>query len=49
MKNFVKIIVAILVIVLAWKIIKGLVGLLIGVAIAGVIVFAGMKLLEDKR
>ena len=49
MKNIAKIIVAILIIVVAWKIIKGLIGLLFGIAIAGLLVWGGMKLLEDKR
>ena len=49
MKNVAKIIVAILIIFVAWKIIKGLIGLLFGIAIAGLLVWGGMKLLEDKR
>ena len=49
MKDVLKIIVAIIVIVVAWKIIKGLVGLLIGVAVAGLIVYGGVKLLEGPR
>ena len=48
MKDVIRLIVAIVVIILAWKIIKGIVGILIGLALAGVIVFVGMKLLEDK-
>ena len=49
MKDVLKIIVAIIVIVIAWKIIKGLVGLLIGVAVTGLIVYGGVKLLEGPR
>ena len=49
MNNIIKIIVAIIVIVIAWKILKGLLGLLIGVALAGLIVYGGMKLLEGPR
>jgi hypothetical protein len=49
MNNIVKIVIAIVVIVIAWKILKGLVGLLIGVALAGLVVYGGMKLLEGKR
>ena len=49
MNNLVKIIIAIVVIVIAWKILKGLLGLLIGVALAGLVVYGGMKLLEGKR
>jgi predicted PurR-regulated permease PerM len=49
MKNVAKIIVAILIVVIAWKIIKGLIGLLVGLAVAGVIVYGATKLIEDKR
>ena len=49
MKNFLKIIVAILVIVIAWKLLKGLIGLLIGVAVAGLLIYGGMKLLEGPK
>ena len=47
--NIVKIVVAIVVIVVAWKILKGLLGLLVGVAIAGLLVYGGMKLLEGPK
>jgi hypothetical protein len=33
----------------AWKILKGLIGLAIGVALAGLVVYGGMKLLEGPR
>jgi len=49
MKNILKIIVAILVIVIAWKLLKGLIGLLIGVAVAGLLIYGGMKLLEGPK
>ena len=49
MKDIIKILVAIVIIVIAWKILKGLLGLLIGVAVAGLIVYGGMKLLEGPR
>ena len=49
MGNIVKIIVAIVVIVIAWKILKGILGLLVGVAIAGLLVYGGMKLLEGPK
>ena len=49
MKNVVKIVIAILLIIVAWKIVKGLFGLLLAVAAAGLLVWGGMKLLEDKR
>lgn len=46
MKDFGKIIVAILVIIIVWKILKGLIGLLVGIAVAGLIVYGAVKLLE---
>jgi hypothetical protein len=49
MKDIVKILIAIVVIVVAWKILKGLIGLLVGVAIAGLLLYGGVKLLEGKR
>jgi hypothetical protein len=49
MNNIVKIIIAIVIVVIAWKILKGLIGLLIGVAVAGLIVYGGMKLLEGPK
>ena len=48
MNNILKILVAIVVIVVAWKIIKGILGLLVGIAIAGLIVYGGVKLLGSK-
>ena len=49
MNNIVKIIVAILIIVVAWKILKGIVGLLIGVAVAGLIIYGAVKLFEGPK
>jgi hypothetical protein len=49
MKDVAKIIVAILIIVIAWKILKGLIGLLVGIAVAGLIVYGGMKLIEGPK
>ncbi|HKX91965.1 MAG TPA: hypothetical protein VJM15_06020 [Sphingomicrobium sp.] len=49
MKDIVKVIVAILVIVIAWKLLKGIIGLLVGLAIAGLILYGGMKLIEGPR
>jgi hypothetical protein len=48
-KDIAKIIVAILIIVIAWKILKGLIGLLVGIAVAGLIIYGGMKLIEGPR
>ena len=49
MKDIVKIIIAIVIVVIAWKILKGILGLLIGIAAAGLIVYGGMKLLEGPK
>ena len=49
MKDIAKIVVAILIIVIAWKILKGLLGLLVGLAVAGLIVYGGVKLLEGPK
>ena len=49
MKDAVKVIVAILLIVLAWKIVKGLFGILITVAALGLLVWGGMKLIEGAK
>ena len=48
MKNIIQIIIAILVIIVAWKLLKGLIGLLIGVAAIGMLIYGGVKLLENK-
>ena len=45
MNNFVKIILAIVILVVAWKIFKGLLGLLIGLAVVGLVIYGGAKLL----
>jgi hypothetical protein len=49
MKRALHIILAVIVIVLAWKIIKGLLGLAVGIAIAGLIIYGGVKLLEGPK
>ena len=51
MKDIAKIVIAILLIILAWKIIKGLFGILLTVAAVGLLVWGGMKLLgsDTKR
>ena len=49
MKDVLKLIVAIVVIIIAWKILKGILGLLVGVAIAGLVIYGGMKLLEGRK
>ena len=49
MKGVLKIVLAIIIVVVAWKNLKGLIGLAIGVALAGLVVYGGMKLLEGPR
>jgi predicted PurR-regulated permease PerM len=49
MKDILKIIVAILIIVIAWKILKGVIGLLVGVAVAGLVIYGAMKLIEGPK
>ncbi len=46
MKDIAKLIIAILLIVLAWKIVKGLFGILLTLAAVGLLIWGGMKLLE---
>ena len=49
MKDVAKIVLAIVIIIVAWKILKGIIGLAIGVALAGLVVYGGMKLLEGPK
>jgi hypothetical protein len=49
MKGVLKIVLAIIIIVVAWKILKGLIGLAIGVALAGLVVYGGMMLVAGPR
>ena len=46
MKDVLKIVLAIVIIVIAWKIFKTLIGLLIGVALAGLVVYGIVKLVD---
>jgi hypothetical protein len=46
MKDVLKIIVAIVIIVIAWKILKGLIGILVGVAVAGLVIYGVVKLVD---
>jgi hypothetical protein len=46
MKDVLKIIVAIIVIVIAWKILKFAVGLMVGLIVLGLVVFGVVKLVE---
>lgn len=47
MKDIVKIIVAILLVILAWKIFKGLLSIVITIAAVGLLIWGGMKLLGN--
>ena len=47
MNNVIKIILAILILVVAWKIFKGILGLLIGLAVVGLVIYGGAKLLGE--
>ena len=49
MKDVLKIVAAILIIIVAWKILKGIIGLLVGVAVAGLVVYGAMKLLDHNN
>jgi hypothetical protein len=49
MKDIIKVIVGLVIIVIAFKLITGLLGLLIGIALAGLVVYGGIKLLEGPR
>ena len=49
MHDIIKLIVGLLIIVVAFKIITGILGLLVGVAIAGLVIYGGVKLLEGPR
>ena len=49
MRDIIKVIIGLLIIVIAFKIITGILGLLIGIALAGLVVYGGMKLLEGPK
>jgi CHASE2 domain-containing sensor protein len=46
MKDVLKFVVAIVIIVIAWKILKGILGLAVGVLIAGLVVYGVIKLVD---
>ncbi|HEX6741194.1 MAG TPA: hypothetical protein VF079_05300 [Sphingomicrobium sp.] len=46
MKDVLKLVAAIVIVVIAWKIFKGLLGLLVGVVVAGLVVYGVMKLVD---
>jgi hypothetical protein len=45
MNNMVKIVLAIVILVVAWKIFKGVLGLLIGLAVVGLVIYGGARLI----
>ena len=47
MKDIAKIVIAILLIILAWKILKGILSIAITVAAVGLLIWGGMKLLDS--
>ena len=47
MKDVLKIALAIVILVVAWKIFKGILGLLIGLAVVGLVIYGGAKLLGE--
>ena len=49
MAQVLKIIVAILLVIIAWKLLKGILSIAFTLATVGLLVWGGMKLLEDKR
>ena len=49
MMDILKVIVGLIIIVIVFKIITGIIGLLIGVAVAGLVVYGGVKLLEGRK
>ena len=51
MKDIAKIIIAIVLVILAWKIFKGIIGIAITLAAVGLLIWGGMKLLggDTKR
>jgi len=46
MKDVAKVVIAILLVILAWKLVKGVLGIVITLAGIGLLVWGGMKLLE---
>jgi UDP-N-acetylmuramyl pentapeptide phosphotransferase/UDP-N-acetylglucosamine-1-phosphate transferase len=49
MKDVLKVIVAIVIVVIAWKILKGLIGLLVGLGVAALVVYGVVRLVEGQK
>jgi F0F1-type ATP synthase assembly protein I len=48
-KDILKLVVAILIIIVAWKILKGIIGLLVGLVVAGLVVYGAMMLIDGNK
>ena len=49
MKDVLKVVLAIVILIVAWKIFKGILGLLVGLAVVGLVIYGGAKLLEGPK
>ena len=49
MKDILKIVIAIILVVLAWKIVKGIFSILFTLAAVGLLIWGGMKLIEGGK
>ena len=49
MKDILKIVIAIVLVVLAWKIVKGIFSILFTLAAVGLLIWGGMKLIEGGK
>ena len=49
MKDVLKIVLAIVILIVAWKIFKGILGLLVGLAVVGLVIYGGAKLIEGPK
>ncbi len=49
MNDILKIVLGIVLVIVAFKILKGLIGLLVGIAAAGLLVYGGVKLIEGSK
>ena len=47
MNNILKVVLAIVILIVAWKIFKGILGLLIGLALVGLVIYGGARLLGE--
>ena len=47
MKDVLKIVLAIVILIVGWKIFKGILGLLVGLAVVGLVIYGGAKLFGE--